>query len=394
MHQSRPDLPDALIASVTETLARWLPSGDAALAPHGWGRDEWLAAEWIVYWQNALPWLHDRAAHSGLPIPESLASLAALSRERTQRMLDASAELIAALRAEGIEAMPFKGALLAPLYYPDPALRPLADLDLLVHETDVPAGVAVLERLGYRYYSRSDEDVVYLRGERQSNIWHPDNVYPVEMHFRLCEVYAGLAYDLTGAMWASAETRTYWNGTETPISSRPILLHHLCAHTTSDLLIRRAKLMEIGDIQIVASRMGEADWRAFLDSIPASGARFVDPALAVTQRYAPDTIPESVRVALRAHLPPRLCEWSDTVTLAAASESNPKLRSGIGLGMACLLARSRGEQFGMWLRSLFPRRWNLMKRYPRLAASPFYPLCYILINLDRAWHFARTRLAR
>src|SRR3990172_6967392 len=102
MHQSRPDLPDALIASVTETLARWLPSGDAVLAPRGWGRDEWLAAEGIVYWHKPLPWLHDRAAHSGLPIPESLALLAALSRERTQRMLDAAAELIAALQGEWI----------------------------------------------------------------------------------------------------------------------------------------------------------------------------------------------------------------------------------------------------------------------------------------------------
>jgi len=393
MHHTRPALSDNLIASVTEALACWLPSGDDA--PRDWGADEWLAAEWVAYWQNAVPWLHDRISRSGIAMPgaarESLAAIAALSRERTVRMLDAAAELIDALRVAGVEALPFKGALLAPLYFPDPALRPLADLDVLIPERDVAKGLATLELLGYTYYSRSAEDFVYLRGTRQSNVWHPENVQPVELHFRIREEYAGLAYDLTDAMWASAEKHAYWRGGEALAPSRPILLHHLCAHTTSDLLIRRGKLMEIGDVQIVASRMAPEDWDAFLASIPAHGARFVYPGLAVTERYAPDSIPAAVLSALRAHLTPLLREWCDHVTLAEASESNPRARSGIGLGMARRLARSRAERARMWLRSLFPRRWNLVKRYPRLAASPLYPLCYLLINLDRAWHMATAR---
>ncbi|MGH2593309.1 MAG: nucleotidyltransferase family protein [Anaerolineae bacterium] len=398
MHATRPALPDSLIALVTETLARWLPSGGAALAPRDWGADEWLAAEWIAYWQNAIPWLHARATQAAILMPdaarESLSSIAALSRRRTHRMLDAAVELIDALCAERIDTMPFKGALLAPLYYPDPALRPLADLDILVREKDVRKGIAVLERLGYRYYSRSAEDFVYLRGERKSNVWHPDNVHPVELHFRVREEYAGLAYDLTDAMWASAEMRSYWRGSQTLIPPQPVMLHHLCAHTTSDLLIQRGKLMEIGDVQIVAPRMTEGDWRAFLGAIPPHGARFVYPALAVTARYAPGCIPDAVLSTLRLHLTPPLREWSDALTLADASESNPKPRSSIGLGLARLLARSRFEQFQMWMRSLFPRRWNLVKRYPRLAASPLYPLCYVLINLDRAWHILQIRAAR
>lgn len=390
MHATRPALPDSLIASVAETLALWLPSSDSARAPRDWGSDEWLAAEWIAYWQNAIPWLHERVTQSGIPMPDaaraSLASIAALSRQRTVRMLDAAVELIAALRAEDIPAMPFKGALLAPLYYPDPAARPLADLDILVRERDTRQSVAALEQLGYSYYSRSAEDFVYLRGERQSNVWHPDNVHPVELHFRLREEYAGLAYDLGDAMWASAQKRAYWRGSEALIPAQPILLHHVCAHATSDWLIQRGKLMEIGDVQIVASHMTEGDWRAFLESIPPHGARFVYPALAVAERYASGSIPDAVVAALRAHLTPPLRAWSDAISLAEASESNPRPRSGIGLGLARRLARSRREQARMWLRSLFPRRWNLVKRYPRLAASPLYPLCYLLINLDRAWH--------
>jgi hypothetical protein len=223
-------------------------------------------------------------------------------------------------------------------------------------------------------------------------VWHPDNVHPVELHFRIREEYAGLAYDLTDALWAAAEQRLYWCGSQALIPSPPVLLHHLCAHTTSDWLIQRGKLMEIGDVQIVASRIGQGDWDQFLASIPAHGARFVYPALAITARYAPGSIPEEALAALRARLAPPLRDWAEHVTLAAASEVNPGPRDGIGLGMARLLARSRLERLQMWLRSLFPRRWNLVKRYPRLAASPFFPLCYALINLDRAWHILKARM--
>lgn len=398
MHTSRPDLPESLIASVTETLARWLPSGDASLAPCGWTSDEWLAAEWVTYWQNALPWLHARIAQAGIEMPEasraSLDEINALSRQRTARMLDAAVELIAALRGEGIDALPFKGAALAPLYYADPLMRPLADLDLLVQAKRARQGIAVLERLGYVYYSRSDEDFVYLRGARQSNVWRPDNVQPVELHFRIREEYAGLAYDLTQTLWASARRQPYWQGGEALIPSPPMLLHHLCAHTTSDWLIRRGKLMEIGDVQLVASTMSLADWQAFLASVPARGARFVYPALALTSRYAPGSVPDAVLSSLRERAPQALRAWAGRVTLAEASESNPRPRDGIGLEMARLLAAARRERLKMWLRSLFPHRWNLVKRYPRLAASPFYPLCYALINLDRAWHVLKVRLTR
>jgi len=398
VHSSRPSLPDFLIASVTETLARWLPVGDASLAPRNWDRDEWLAAEWIAYGQNALPWLCDRIAQARLALPassrERLETINALSRQRTLRMLDAAVELIEALRRVGVEAMPFKGALLAPLAYPDPAMRPLADLDLLVREQEVRKSIGVLERLGYVYYSRSAEDFVYLRGQRKANVWHPDNVHPIELHFRIREEYAGLAYDLTQAMWSSAGRRAYWRGSQALVPAWPIALHHVCGHATSDWLIQRGKLMEIGDIQTVASRITEEEWDAFLASIPRSSARFVYPALAVTQRYAPGSIPEHVLVSLRVHLAPTLKTWADTTTLAEASESNPRPRSAIGLRLARLLARSRAERLAMWLRSLFPRRWNLVKRYPRLAASPFFPLCYVLINLDRAAHVLKLRSAR
>jgi hypothetical protein len=223
-------------------------------------------------------------------------------------------------------------------------------------------------------------------------VWRPDNVHPVELHYRIREEYAGLAYDFTGAMWSAADERSYWNGSLALVPPPSGLLHHLCAHATSDWLIRRGKLMEIGDVAMVASRMTPTEWDEFIASIPSRGARFVYPALAIAGRYAPGSIPQPILTTLRARVAPQLRAWCAAVTLAEASESNPRSRDGIGLGMARLLASSRGERARMWLRSVFPRRWNLVKRYPRLAASPLFPLCYLLINADRAWHILKARL--
>jgi hypothetical protein len=75
--------------------------------------------------------------------------------------------------------------VVAPIYYPDPSLRPLGDVGILIHEKDIPGGQEGLERLGYTFYSRSAKDYVYIRGSRKKNVWASDNVHPVEIHFRL-----------------------------------------------------------------------------------------------------------------------------------------------------------------------------------------------------------------
>lgn len=96
--------------------------------------------------------------------------------------------------------------------------------------------------------------------------------------------------------------------------------------------------------------------------------------------------------ALREPLKPRLRDWVDALTLAAASESNLDSRSGIGIPLATLLSERSSERWQALRTSLLPPRWNLMKRYPRLAASPFYPLCYVLLNVDRSVQVSKKLL--
>jgi hypothetical protein len=62
-------------------------------------------------------------------------------------------EIVAALGGAGIPTILLKGPALAADYYPDPALRPFTDLDLLVRRGDREAAMRVLWELGYTHGS-------------------------------------------------------------------------------------------------------------------------------------------------------------------------------------------------------------------------------------------------
>ncbi|MCB8988908.1 MAG: nucleotidyltransferase family protein, partial [Ardenticatenaceae bacterium] len=354
----RPNLPSDKLMAVTNELARWLPGGEGTAVAH-WSQAEWEAALWVVYWQNALPWLADRVAEAGIKLPEAvngrLQTINAASRERTKLMLDACVEILAAFRKAGIETILLKGAVLAPLIYPDPYERPLADLDLLIRPQDVAASREImLNQLGYRYYSRSAEDEVYLRGERKANIWAPDNVHPVEVHFTLREEYAGIGYELAEVMWRESEERPYWQNSTARIPNPAALLLHVCAHTTSDWIIQRGRLMHIDDIRQLCAAMQPEDWQKFSQHVQPANARFIYPAFAFVSKYADLEIPAETLNSLREDCPQTLLDWLAQTDLGAASESNPTSRSGIGLDIARRLARSRLDIGRFWLRSFFP----------------------------------------
>jgi hypothetical protein len=168
-------------------------------------------------------------------------------------------------------------------------------------------------------------------------------------------------------------------------------LLHTCAHATSDWLIRRGRLYQICDIQVLAKRMESDEWAALDAAVSPANARYVYPALAFAQKYADVPIPDDLMQRLRTHAPERLRDFVQSTELGMASQANAETRAGIGLGLSRVLALSRKERLWMSLRSLFPRRWNLAERYPRLVASPVWPLCYLLINASRVWHLILRR---
>lgn len=77
---------------------------------------------------------------------------------RHERLREALLAIGGAFRARGIPLMALKGMVLAETLYPEPACRPMEDLDLLVRPEDLPAAGETLIGLGYTDVTFGPED--------------------------------------------------------------------------------------------------------------------------------------------------------------------------------------------------------------------------------------------
>ncbi len=105
---------------------------------------------------------------------------AAESMRRSQRL----GLILAKLNQVGVPAIVLKGAYLGELIYPDPAERPMEDIDLLVRHAHLGAAAQALEALGYHPQSEYWLDVI-----EQTNHHLPPylktGAEPVEVHWTI-----------------------------------------------------------------------------------------------------------------------------------------------------------------------------------------------------------------
>lgn len=72
------------------------------------------------------------------------------NRARNLLIINELTVILEAANRAGIEVIPLTGVLLALAVYPDPALRPMADIDFLVHPEDQTRIGNIMANLGYQ----------------------------------------------------------------------------------------------------------------------------------------------------------------------------------------------------------------------------------------------------
>jgi hypothetical protein len=82
-------------------------------------------------------------------VQRTLFGLSLRHRRRAQLWRTLLAEMASELDRRGVRALFLKGAALAFTVYPEPELRPMSDIDVLVAKRDLAAAGEVLARLGY-----------------------------------------------------------------------------------------------------------------------------------------------------------------------------------------------------------------------------------------------------
>jgi hypothetical protein len=268
----------------------------------------------------------------------ALRALAMRHRDANRIRIQALREILEACADRDIEVRVLKGAALAHLVYPSPAMRPMRDLDVLVHQRDAVPTQRLLGELGYDAPVPDDGRV---RGKHLpvASCRREGLTVSVEVHTNL---FAPLdAESLTLGEASGSPLEFAIDGTAAATLGREDMLWHLARHmVTFDQSLR---LISAVDVRAVARRYAtEIDWREL--------------------RRAHPGVMDSL--AMLHHL-----NAFDAEFLAAA-DLEPGLRPG-GVGedydgwprAAYHAARRTGDAAGIVVRTLRPSEWWLRLYY-------------------------------
>jgi hypothetical protein len=194
----------------------------------------WSKLRALAAYHRVRPLLNKRLAeHASAFVPESvMIALASEFRAVATQNLHMMGELIAVTKvfaAADIPVLPHKGPLLAQIVYSDLALRQFADLDILVHPSDLPAAIALLTNRGYR----TIEDLQWLSPSALLR-WTGETCYTspcgvsFDLHWRLTPSHYTVQLD-PAILWRSRTLVTI-SGTALPDLTPEALFLLLAVH--------------------------------------------------------------------------------------------------------------------------------------------------------------------
>ncbi|MBT9332638.1 nucleotidyltransferase domain-containing protein [Paracidobacterium acidisoli] len=276
-------------------------------------------------------------SEAGAAIPDFFASAA---RECGVAAEIFSAELESLLKefaAQGIDALPLKGPVLAESLYGDAAMRQCNDLDLLVRGGDYPRAEALLLRLGFAASSEIDD---YHRRFVRNGV-------PVELHFGIAPSRY-FPFDLDGVWRRSAEGT--FRGSPMRVMSDDDLVLFLCLH---GLKHGFSRLIWILDVARALNRIRTGDYKALIQRARREGQEaWLLIGCEVVREMLPRQLPPGMDAAIAES--PRMAERARRVVAQMFAE-DPKVINEI---RAFYLQTERSAR----------RRWR--RRLSYLAPTP------------------------
>jgi hypothetical protein len=223
------------------------------------------------------------------------------ARRRAARIEREVLPAFGALIAAGITPVVLKGFHTARVYFEEPGVRRMADVDILVEPSRVDRAEGVLRGLGYRPASpaerpRKRDWIAPGVDDRIFSLEHSDDrsKWTVEVHGSLDREYQlGAVARLDRAAdvaecFESFEVR----GRHMLALSPPMLLLFLACHASQELdASRLLRLVELVRIVRIGRASDRLDWDSFLAMMRRTDAtRFAYPALALVEDLAPGTV--------------------------------------------------------------------------------------------------------
>jgi len=230
-----------------------------------------------------------------------LARLKDRVRAASVRALVLAAELIRildALGAAGIQAIPYKGSVLAAQAYGDLALRDFEDIDLVLRQRDISAADRILSGIGYSrefppIFAPGDGSALipgeYNYRDRERRLMLELHTERTFRHFPASPDLDALALRLASVCLSGHDVRTF---------STEDTLVFLCVHGSKDFWQR---LVWVADIAELVTSHPQIDWNrvyAFADAVRAR--RMLHLGLALADRLFQISVPDEIRSRVRA----------------------------------------------------------------------------------------------
>ncbi len=213
------------------------------------------------------PLLDYHLRRAGVAVPHAvrreLSALSIRHRLASETRTRVLHDILACYRAAGIRVLMLKGAALAYLLYPTPALRPMRDVDLLVGEADLARAQQLLATLGFDAPGPSGGSGPAHRHLPSATLARDGFTITVEVHHNLFEpgaapILMGMG-DLTGA---PLEVPLGFDDIAGKTLGFDDTIWYLCQHLVESMNVFSSPgLIWIADVVSFAERFAaEIDW--------------------------------------------------------------------------------------------------------------------------------------
>ena len=247
------------------------------------------------------------------------------NRVRMDRLAGNARNLVQAMEKADVSVTVFKGMHTAFSHFPEPATRPLSDIDLYIPPSQIGIAETVLTDLGYvRRLQRRDPYMCdwarpSLRREPHTlALLHRDDFWSFDVQTSLSRrLPTNARIELDRLIRPSGDQR--WSVSPAArVPEQPLLTLLLAAHTAHGLY--NSTLLRICELIFVIRKdtaAGTLDWDRLLAAAgQIGGARYAYPAFFFCEKLVPGTIPEKILACCRADAPQNLRALLPTLDIA------------------------------------------------------------------------------
>jgi len=306
---------------------------------------------------------------------ERLRSIHVRNAFRNAILLRETAQAVEALASAGVPTMLLKGVHLAGFVYDEPALRSMADIDVMVPRSKLEVAERVFLDQGYGPLPRPDLAAHCAWSNHLPRLEKPD-AEVLEVHFSIERPTAPFDIDID-ALWARARAVRVGGLQAWALCDEDLLLH-LCLHASYHHRFDRYALKGLLDVSTLIGRCAATlDWD---DVAATANAWRAGGFVYCTLRLVRDILGAQVPAAVLSALAHDAAD--DEVTAVAARYI---LTPSVDLPEAVLDMRRRrglGERLLLFVRGVFLPREQLRRMYGLRPGSPLVPGLYVVRLFD------------